>query len=85
MKLIDNWRYILRKAWSVRLIVLSAVLSVAETLVSFADTSSDPAFVVEPITGLHVPRGLFAMVAAGLSVAALTVRVLAQKELTPDD
>lgn len=82
MKLVDDWHYILRKAWSVRLIVLSAILSVFETVVSLADTSSDPLSVVEPITGIHIPRGTFAVLAAGTSVAALIVRILAQKDLT---
>ena len=81
MKLIDDWHFVLKKAWSVRLIVLSAIMSVLETVTQLADTS-DPAVVVEPITGMHITRGTFAILSAVIAVAALVVRFIAQKDLT---
>ena len=68
MKLIDNWRDVIRKAWSLRLMVLAALLSGVE-------------FVL-PLFSEALPRGLFAVLSF-LSVAgAFVARLVAQKELT---
>lgn len=66
MILHDEWRTIVRKAWSVRLIVLAFALSAAEVILPFFDGA--------------LPRGLFAAL-SGLTVAgAFVARLVAQKE-----
>ena len=67
MKLYKNWREIVKKAWSVRLMLLAGILSGCEVVVPlFADT---------------LPRNVFALL-SGLSVtAALIARLVAQKDL----
>lgn len=66
MTLHDEWRVILRKAWSVRLIALAFVLSAAEVIV--------------PFFGDVLPKGVFAAL-SGLTVAgAFVARLVAQKE-----
>ena len=66
MSLVDNWRDVLRKAWSVRLIVLAFVLSAAEVMLPFFDDA--------------FPKGIFAAL-SGLTVAgAFVARLIAQKE-----
>ena len=37
MKLLDNWWTVLKKAWSVRLMALAAILQLAQTLVPYVD------------------------------------------------
>ena len=67
MILHDEWRTIVRKAWSVRLIVLAFALSAAEVILPFFDGA--------------LPRGLFAAL-SGLTVAgAFVARLLAQKDV----
>ena len=67
MILHDEWRTIVRKSWSVRLIVLAFALSAAEVILPFFDGA--------------LPRGLFAAL-SGLTVAgAFVARLLAQKDV----
>jgi hypothetical protein len=66
MKLIDDWKHILRKAWSVRLMILAAALSGIE--------------VALPFFAAEVPLGTFALASAVVTAAALIARVVAQKE-----
>ena len=66
MILHDEWRTIVRKAWSVRLIVLAFALSAAEVMLPFFDDA--------------FPKGIFAAL-SGLTVAgAFVARLIAQKE-----
>lgn len=67
MKLYDNWTEIVRKAWSIRFMLLAGILSGVEVaLPFFAD---------------HFPRGVFAML-SGVSVgAAFVARLVAQKDV----
>jgi|KBSSwiStaDraftv2_1062776.scaffolds.fasta_scaffold1554799_2 hypothetical protein len=37
MKLLDNWWTVLKKAWSVRLMALAAILQLLQTLVPYVD------------------------------------------------
>jgi hypothetical protein len=65
MKLIDDWRTILRRAWSVRLMILAFALTAAE--------------VILPLYADDLPRGLFAVL-SGLAVAgAFVARLAAQR------
>ena len=67
MRLIDDWHIVLRKAWSVRLIALAAVLLGVEVLLPVFETS--------------IPTGGFAMLSGLITSAALVARVVAQKDI----
>ncbi len=67
MTLDPQWRDILKRAWSVRLIVLAAVLSGAE--------------VVVPLFGDLIPRLPFAVLNFVVVAAALVARIVAQRGL----
>ena len=67
MKRVADWKRILRKAWSVRLILLAGLLSAAEVMLPFYNGS--------------LPRGWFAAL-SGLSVAgAFVARIVAQPRM----
>lgn len=65
--LLDDWRDILRRTWSIRFIVLAGVLSGAEVALPFIRE-------VVPI-----PPGWFAAASALTTAAAFVARILAQK------
>jgi hypothetical protein len=67
MKLTDDWRQILRKAWSVRLMILAGLLSGIE--------------VALPFFASDLPRSLFAGLSALVVAAALVARLAAQKDM----
>lgn len=72
MKLLSNWRDILRNAWSVRLLILAGLLSAAEVALPL-------------IRELYmVPAGLFAVLSAIATGGALLARLLAQKSIGGD-
>ena len=62
---IPNWRQILTKAWSVRLMAMAAVLSGLEVAMPYLDGS--------------LPQGTFAALSGVISGAALLARLLAQR------
>ena len=64
MTLLPDWKEILKSAWSVRLIILAAVLSGIEAIL--------------PLFTDAFPRGTFAAVSGLVTAAALLARVLAQ-------
>lgn len=67
MKLASDWRDILRRAWSVRLMILAALLSGVEIVLPlFVDSFS---------------RGTFAVLSFVSVGAALIARVIAQRDL----
>lgn len=68
MKLIDDWKLILAKAWSVKFNIASALFGGLEVGVQLVQPAS-------------VPDGLFAGFAAVVSILAVGARVLAQKEI----
>lgn len=67
MKLITNWKAVVTRAWSMRLVMLSAILSGAE--------------VALPVFDDAFRRGTFALLAVLVSLAAAVARVIAQPEL----
>ena len=68
MTLHDNWRTLVRKAWSVKFMALAFILTMAEVML--------PSFSNE------VPPKLFAAL-SGLAVAgAFVSRLIAQKDMT---
>lgn len=67
MKLTDNWKGILRKAWSIRLMILAGVLSAVE--------------VVLPLFADSIPRGTFAALSGVTVAAAFVARLVAQQDI----
>ena len=67
MTLLDDWRGILRRAWSVRAAVLSAACSVAEVVQ-----------LVLPQAMPFVQPGTFAVLSAAFAVAVPVLRILSQ-------
>lgn len=67
MNLIDNWKAVAIKAWSMRLVVLSAILSGAEVALPLFDDA--------------FRRGTFALLAVVVSLAAAVARIVSQPEL----
>lgn len=70
LHLVDDWRCVLRHAWSLRLAILASALSGAEIVVSLL--SSDP----------PIPRGSFAVLAFAVTMASGVARVVQQSALT---
>lgn len=70
MRLLTNWKQILKKAWSVRLLIIAAVLSGIEVaLPFFADT---------------LPRGPFAVLSFAAVALAFIARLVAQKDFADE-
>lgn len=67
MRLRRDWRAVLRKAWSVRLIAAAALLSGVEAALPLFDDK--------------FPRGVFAALSFVVVGAALVARIVAQKDL----
>lgn len=70
MELLDDWKKILKKAWSIRLIVLAGLLSGCE--------------IILPMYSESIPRGLFAILTMIVAIGAMVARVTVQKKLTND-
>lgn len=68
MRLVWNWREILRKAWSIRLMLLAAFLSGIEVALPFFMDS--------------MPSGIFAALSFLVVASALVARLVAQKGLS---
>lgn len=68
MKPVHDWRRVLRRAWSVRLIILAGFLTGFEALL---DAFSD-----EP----PIARSTFAMLTMGVTMAAFIARFIAQDD-----
>lgn len=66
VKLTANWRAVLRHAWSVRLILLAALLQGIEVLLPFI-----PQFV-------DIPAGIFATLSFFVTCGAFVARIAAQ-------
>ena len=66
MKLVNDWQNILKRAWSIRLMIAAGILSGVETILPFFSDA--------------LPRGLFAVLSFGAVAAAFVARLLAQKE-----
>ena len=67
MNLVPNWRLVLQRAWSVRLMLLAALLSGAEAAL--------------PLLGDFVVPGWFAALSALIVSAAFLARLLAQRNM----
>ncbi len=67
MRLHSKWRLILRRAWSIRLIIISAIFSAAQLVI--------------PVYGDVLPRDAFAILSAIACAGAIIARVLTQTDL----
>lgn len=67
MKLYDNWKDIVRKAWSVRFMAAAGILSGVEVALPYLQDT--------------MPRGTFAALSGIFVGAAFVARLVAQKEL----
>lgn len=63
----DNWREILKRAWSLRLMALAAVLSAVEVGLPFFQDA--------------IPRGVFAVLSMAAVAGAFVARLVAQKDI----
>lgn len=73
MQLVPNWRRVLRRAWSIRLIVLAAVLSGAELAVQLAGDA------------LPIPPLWLGALSFVVTVAAFIARFVAQPSIQIGD
>lgn len=69
MRLVDEWQWIIRKAWSVKLLAIAAILTGFETYNQIIIALELPP---------PLPPGLFALAAGVVSFAALIARFIAQ-------
>ena len=70
MTLISDWKQVIKKAWSVKFMVLAALLSGVEVTCQ----------ILEPTISEALPKGLFASLAGLVTAGALVARVMAQSE-----
>jgi hypothetical protein len=68
VRLLSDWQAILRRAWSIRLMLLAGLLSGAE--------------VILPLFVEAIPRNLFAVLSMLTVMGAMVARLLAQKGLS---
>jgi len=71
--LLPDWRDILRRAWSIRLMLLAGLLSGCEAVLSAAGTD-----------WLPVPRWASALIVLVVIAAAFVTRLLAQRQEDDD-
>lgn len=74
MKFRDDAKKILRRAWSIRIIAVSAILSGLEVVLSLLDAEV-----------LGLPRGAFAAIAGLVSALAIPARLMAQSAFAKDE
>lgn len=67
MHLADNWKDILRKAWSIRFIILAGILSGVEIVLPFFQDT--------------IPRGTFAVLSFLAVSGAFISRLVAQRDV----
>ena len=66
---VTNWRAVLRRAWSIRLIVLAGALTTIEVALQLSGDI------------LPIPAGLFAALSAFATGGAFIARIVAQKDI----
>lgn len=69
MKLVDDWDLILKKAWSVKFNIAATIFGALEVVVALVQPAS-------------IPNGVFAGIAAVISICANGARIMAQQEMT---
>jgi hypothetical protein len=71
MSLLPDWKRVIRKAWSVRLMLVAGLLTGCEAVL--------------PLFQDAIPRGVFAVLTMLAIMGGMVMRVVAQKELRDDD
>lgn len=71
MNLIEDWDQVLKRAWSVKFNIAATLFGAAEVVVALVQPAS-------------IPHGVFAGIAAAISILSNVSRVMAQKELSDD-
>lgn len=69
MELVSDWQAVLKKAWSVKFNIAATLFGAAEVVVALVQPAS-------------IPHGVFAGIAAAISILSNVSRVMAQKELS---
>lgn len=69
--LIDDWKTVLKKAWSIRLMLLAGMLSGIEIILPLFQTS--------------FPRYVFAFLSFVVTIAAVVARLYAQPKMHEDE
>ena len=69
LALIDDWRAVLKRAWSIKFNAAAIVLGAAEVGVALVKPAG-------------IPNGVFAGIAVLISIGANVSRLLAQKEIS---
>jgi len=72
MRPVANWQAVLRRAWSIRLIVIAGLLSGIEVALPLAGDA------------LPLPSGLFAGLSLLVTAAAFVARIVAQKGISDE-
>jgi hypothetical protein len=70
MSLLPDWKRVIRKAWSVRLMLVAGLLTGCEAVL--------------PLFQDAIPRGVFAVLTMLAIMGGMVMRVVAQKELRDD-
>jgi hypothetical protein len=71
LRLREDWHWVLTKSWSVRFIVLAAILSGLEVMISVLVAYQVPT---------PIPAGVFAALSGVVTVAACAARFFAQQK-----
>lgn len=71
MTLVSNWKAVLKRAWSIRFMMLALAASGMETFLSLVDAQF-----------LGLPNGAFAALAGAATSIAFASRLIAQKGVT---
>lgn len=72
IKLIPDWKRVLKKAWSIRLILIATILSAIEAALPF-------------ITFVSIPPGYLALLVAFITGSAFAARIIAQSNMGNDN
>lgn len=67
MRLHSNWKSIIKKAWSIRLMIIAGMLSAAEVVIPYFEAS--------------LPRGFFSLLSGAVVGSAFVARLVAQKDV----
>jgi hypothetical protein len=70
MSLLPDWKRVIRKAWSVRLMLVAGLLTGCEAVL--------------PLFQDAIPRGVFAVLTMLAIMGGMVMRVVAQKEMRDD-
>lgn len=76
MRLVENWRSIVKRAWSIRLLIVAGALSGIEALLSILNST----YIIEVPVWVHI---VMALLTPPVIAAAFVARLIAQKSINP--